>query len=249
MNNLSTTAKVAMAAGAAVVAVGVGYYIVKNSKASSSRTGGQRKVDKISKDQVIAIIDEIASAQNKMKTITQTAIGEVISKNLSFEQTYDYCVKIQPADPLQKYGLTTGDFDQLLDREQHDPRIRERLAKIMGMQEAGDDFATAQGRSVRKNVDIKELISIHEFMLEELKKVSTEVDTKLNRAGIDMRALAVAAQVLVGARVQEKFGVDTDDIESSIIKNHDALSKDAKFAAVNDEIQRLMAKFFDIQTM
>jgi hypothetical protein len=248
MDKLSTPAKVGIAAGITIAAVGIGYYLVQNTKAGR-KIGGKRSVDQITKDQVIAIIDEIASAQNKMKTITQKAIAEVIAKNLSFEQTYDYCVKIQPADPLSKYGLTTGDFDLLLDREQHDHRVRERLAKIMGMQETADELASAQGRSTRKSLDVKELISIHEFMLEHLKKISEEVDQKLNRAGVDMRALAVAAQVLVGARVQEKFGVDTDDIESSIIKHHDALSKDVKFATVNDEIQKLMAKFFDIQAI
>jgi hypothetical protein len=152
---------------------------------------------------------------------------------------------------LQKYGLTTGDFDLLLDREQHDHRVRERLAKIMGMQESGDELSNAQGRSgARKALEVKELVTIHEFMLEELKVVSSEVDAKLKRGpGVDMRALAVAAQVLVGAKVQQRFAVDTDDIETSIVKHHEALSKDVKFANVNDEIQRLMAKFFDIQTM
>ncbi len=209
----------------------------------------KRKVDTITKEQVIQIIDEIAAAQNKMKGITQTAINEVLSKKMSFEETYEYCVKIQPTDPLHKYGLTTGDFDLLLDREQHDHRVRERLAKIMGLQENNDELSNASGRT-RKPLDAKELVSIHEFMLEELKKVSTEVDTKLKRgSGVDLRALAVAAQVLVGAKVHEKFAVDTDDIESSIMKNHDVLSKDPKFAAVNEEIQRLMARFFDIQPM
>jgi hypothetical protein len=251
INNLSTQAKVAVAAAAALTVAGAAYYFINRSSAKGGRTCGKRKVDQITKEQVIAIIDEIAAAQNKMKNVTQTAIGEVISKDLGFEQTYDYCVKIQPSDPLQKYGLTTGDFDLLLDREQHDHRVRERLARIMGMQEAGDELSGAQGRTgPRKTLDVHELVAIHEFMLEELKGVSAQVDNKLKRgSGVDMRALAVAAQVLVGAKVQQKFGVDTDDIESSIIKNHEKLSKDAKFAQVNEEIQRLMAKFFDIQTM
>ena len=251
LNNLSTPVKVAAVAAAAIAVAGAAYYIARRSVAGKTGGAGKRKVDQISKEQVIAIIDEIASAQNKMKAVTQTAIGEVISKNLGFEETYDYCVKIQPSDPLLKYGLTTGDFDQLLDREQHDHRVRERLAKIMGMQENSDELASAQGRSTqRKALDIKELVSIHEYMLEELKTVSAEVDSKLKRgSSVDMRALAVAAQVLVGAKVQQKFGVDTDDIEASIIKNHEWLSKDKKFADVNDEIQRLMAKFFDIQAM
>lgn len=249
MDTLSTPVKIAIAAGVTVAAVGFGYYLLNKSKVFS-RTGGKRSVDQITKEQVINIIDEIAAAQNKMKSITQKAISDVISKNMSFEQTYEYCVKIQPADPLQKYGLTTGDFDLLLDREQHDHRVRERLAKIMGMQEAtGDELGGAQGRSTRKSLDAKELVAIHEFMLEQLRSISDDVDSKFNRAGVDMRALAVAAQVLVGAKVQQKFGVDTDDIESSIIKHHDALSKDVKFATVNDEIQKLMAKFFDIQAI
>ena len=239
----------AAVAGLTLAVAGTAYYIAKRSSLSVGGRSGKRKVDQITKEQVIQIIDEIAAAQSKMKGITQTAIGEVIEKNMTFEQTYDYCVKIQPTDPLQKYGLTTGDFDLLLDREQHDHRVRERLAKIMGMQESTDELATASGRT-RKSLEVKELVNIHEFMLEELKSVSSEVDTKLKRgSGVDMRALAVAAQVLVGAKVQEKFGVDTDDIESSIIKNHDMLSRDAKFASVNEEIQRLMARFFDIQTM
>lgn len=250
-NNWSTQSKIAVLAGITAAVAGAAYYISRRSAVGAQGGAAKRKVDQITKEQVIAIIDEIASAQNKMKSITQTAISEVISKSMNFEQTYDYCVKIQPADPLQKYGLTTGDFDLLLDREQHDHRVRERLAKIMGMQEAGDELSNAQGRSgARKTLEVKELVTIHEFMLEELKVVSSEVDAKLKRGpGVDMRALAVAAQVLVGAKVQQRFAVDTDDIETSIVKYHEALSKDVKFANVNDEIQRLMAKFFDIQTM
>lgn len=249
LENWSTPAKIAVVAGIAAAVAGTAYFLSRRSLMKGGSRGGKRKVDQITKEQVIAIIDEIAAAQNKMKGITQTAIGEVISKNLTFEETYDYCVKIQPMDPLQKYGLTTGDFDLLLDREQHDHRVRERLAKIMGMQDPSDELAGAQGRA-RKPLEIKELVTIHEFMLDELKTVSTQVDNKLKRgSGVDMRALAVAAQVLVGAKVQQKFGVDTDDIETSIIKHHEGLSKDVKFGAVNEEIQRLMARFFDIQTM
>jgi hypothetical protein len=250
-SNWSSQTKIAVIAGISVAVAGAAYYVSRRAVSAGQGAGSKRKVDQITKEQVIAIIDEIASAQNKMKGITQTAISEVISKGLNFEQTYEYCVKIQPADPLQKYGLTTGDFDLLLDREQHDHRVRERLAKIMGMQDSGDELSNAQGRAgARKALEVKELVSIHEFMLEELKGVSSEVDAKLKRGpGVDMRALAVAAQVLVGAKVQQRFAVDTDDIESSIVKHHEALSKDVKFANVNDEIQRLMAKFFDIQTM
>jgi len=78
MDSLSTPVKIGIAAGLTIAAVGVGYYVVKNTK-TSSRTGGKRSVDSITKDQVIAIIDEIASAQNKMKTITQKASSEVIA--------------------------------------------------------------------------------------------------------------------------------------------------------------------------
>lgn len=248
MNNLSSHMKIAIAAGVTVAAAGIGYFIIQNSRKASG-SGGKRKVDQITKEQVIQIIDEIAMAQQKMKTITQTAIAEVLSKKLKFDEAYDYCVKIQPSDPLQKYGLTTGDFDLLLDREQHDHNVRERLAKIMGMSESADELGSATAVP-RKSLDLKQLIAIHEYMLEELKLVSVSVDKKLqNGAGTDMRALAVAAQVLVGAKVQEKFGVDTDDIESSIIRNHEQLSKDNRFGTVNEEIQRLMARFFDIQTM
>lgn len=249
--NWTTQSKIAAIAGVSLAVAGAAYYIAQKSAIRAQGGLGKRKVDQITKEQVITIIDEIASAQNKMKAITQTAISEVISRGLNFEQTYEYCLKIQPSDPLQKYGLTTGDFDLLLDREQHDHRVRERLAKIMGMQDSGDELSNAQGRTgARKSLEVKELLTIHEFMLEELRGVSAEVDEKLKRGpGVDMRALAVAAQVLVGAKVQQRFAVDTDDIETSIVKHHEVLSKDVKFANVNDDIQRLMAKFFDIQTM
>ena len=243
--------KVAIAASAALAVAGAAYYFSTQASLKGGKRGTRRKVDQITKEQVISIIDEIAAAQSKMKNVTQTAISDVISKNLGFEDTYNYCLKIQPSDPLQKYGLTTGDFDLLLDREQHDHRVRERLAVIMGMQETTDELSGAQGRtSVRKELGVDELVKIHEYMLEELKNVSAEVDKKLKHGqGVDMRALAVAAQVLVGAKVQQKFNVDTEDIEASIMKSQEKLSKDQKFAQVNDEIQRLMAKFFDIQTM
>jgi hypothetical protein len=71
----------------------------------------------------------------------------------------------------------------------------------------------------------------------------------MRREAIDMRALAIAAQVLVGAKVQDKFSVETDDIEAALIQHHETLSNDKKFGVINEEIQSLMAKFFDIQPM
>lgn len=244
MSNMSTTAKIAIVAGSAAAVVGLGYLLMKRR---GSAKGGRRAVDTITKDQVIEIIDEIAEAQNQMRKITQNAISEVLAKKLTFDETFELCLRTQPADPLRKYNLTTGDFDNLLDREQHDPHVRQKLAKIMGLIEAGDG-AVGSAKPI-KPIDVSKLISIHQFMLDELNKVAVELEPRMRREAIDMRALAIAAQVLVGAKVQEKFSVETDDIEAALIQHHETLSNDKKFGVINEEIQSLMAKFFDIQPM
>ncbi len=252
MDKLSTPAKIALAAGAVAAAVGVGYYLVQRRRTVAPKkplgaASRKRVVDSISKEQVIEIIDEIAEAQNQMRRITQSAIEEVIAKKLNFDQTFELCLKSQPVDPLRKYDLTTGDFDNLLDREQHDPRVRQKLAKIMGLVES-EGGAIGSAKPI-KPIDMAKLIEVHDFMLDQLKKVAVELEPRMHKGDIDMRALAIAAQVLVGAKVQDRFGVETDDIEAALIQHHENLSSDKHFGEINEEIQGLMAKFFDIQPM
>merc|ERR1719414_1614492 len=94
-----------------------------------------------------------------MKELTK----ELLSKSLTFEQTYQRVKEVQPADPLEKQGLSMVSFDQLLDKHQGDPSVRESIAKIMGAPSPNSGCSEKV-----QAITVKTIIDVHNFMLEKL---------------------------------------------------------------------------------
>jgi len=156
---------------------------------------------------------------------------------MSFDETYDRVKQVQPRDPLEKYGLSMQEFDQLLDKYQFDPTVREAIAKIMGTKKAD----TVPSEKVQA-ITVKQIIEVHTFMLKELEDIVTKYQGMQKRCELDMKTVTVVAQAIVGAKMEEKFGISSEDIESAVLMHHTTLAKDQEFATINEKIQHQMSK-------
>lgn len=226
-----------VAAGAAGVA-GVLYYLLREEPEAKfvPQEDKEKKVrvEDVTKEQVRQILSEIVEQQEKMKAHMKKLTRELLDKRMAFDQTYERVKAVQPEDPLEKYGLSMMDFDQLLNKHQTDPQVREGIARIMGVP---DNAGPAQGSTV----PAKRVIEVHAFMLEELEKLLGHFNTIKEKGTYDMKTVTLAAQAVVGAKVEEKFHLTSEDIERAVIKHHTTLATDQEFASVNMKMQHTMA--------
>ncbi|EER19745.1 conserved hypothetical protein [Perkinsus marinus ATCC 50983] len=103
------------------------------------------------------------------------------------------------------------------------------------------------GPQPTKQLSVKQIISIHEFMLQQLDRIVTEFSAipESVRAKFDMKTVTIAAQAIVGSAVEKKFSVSSDDIESAVMLNHAQLSVSQQFANINIKMQETMTKLMD----
>merc|ERR1719160_1362780 len=124
------------------------------------------------------------------------------------------------------------DFDKLLDKFQSDPKVRKAIAQIMG---------TPNPDRVRE-ISVKTVIDVHTFMLEELEKMLKYFNGIKDQSSYDMKTVTIAAQALVGAKVEERFSITSEDIENAVLMHHTQLATDKEFANINIKIQNTMGK-------
>lgn len=232
------------AAGAAAVV----YYLLKeentarkalpvDTDSDQKGAGAKPKVDQITKEQVQEILQEIIKSQEQMKGYMKDLTKELLSKSLSFEQTYHRVREVQPSDPLEKYGLSMMDFDQLLDKHQSEPPVREAIAKIMGAPNP-----TSCATEKVQAITVKKIIDVHKFMLQELGNLVEDFQKLANKDRFDMKTVTIAAQAIVGSKIEAKFGITSEDIESAVLMYHTMLATDQEFATINVQIQHTMGK-------
>lgn len=239
--------KLLLATGGAAAGCAVLYYLLKETEASKKpiqrsveldddkKSGGKTKVDEITKQQVREILQEIIASQEKMKVYMKDLTKELHSKSLNFEQTYKRVKEVQPNDPLEKYGLTMQDFDFILDKHQNDPNVRDAITKIMG----APNLSNCASEKVQQ-MTVKKIIEVHTFMLAELEKLVQYFQQLPNKDSYDLKTVTIAAQAIVGFKIEEKFSITSEDIESAVLMYHTMLATDQEFAEVNIKIQQAM---------
>lgn len=240
--------KLLLAAGGSVGVAAALYYLLRedgDAKAPSGAAGGDAhdggkklKVDEMTKEQVIQILREIVDSQEKMRTHMKSLTKDMRSRKLDFDETYQKVLQVQPEDPLEKYGLSMMDFDQLLNKYQAEPEVREGIESIMGIHSDGSDASTPAGTVATA----ERIIEVHAFMLQELKDLMQHFAQVANRSSYDMKAVTLAAQAAVAAKVEDKFGLTSEDIEHAVIKHHSQLETNREFANLNTEMQQVMAQ-------
>lgn len=237
--------KLVLAAGGTAGVLALLYYLLKEENDAGKRLSvesDEKKkvgiaVEEITKEQVQQILQEIIKSQEQMKVYMKELTQELLKDSLTFEQTYQKVREVQPIDPLEKYGLSMMDFDQLLDKHQSDPSVREAIAKIMG----APNPSSCASEKVQA-ITVKKIIDVHNFMLEELDKLVRDVQALQNKETYDMKTVTIAAQAIVGAKIESKFAITSEDIESAVLMYHTMLATDQEFAAINIKIQHTMGK-------
>jgi len=236
--------KLLLAAGASVgVATLVCYLLREDGDSAKTSAFSEEKkkvgvaVEEITKEQVVQILQEIIKSQEQMKGYMKSLTQELMKDSLSFEQTYNKVKEVQPDDPLEKYGLSMMDFDQLLDKHQGDDKVRDLIGKIMGAPHA----SSCDSEKV-KAITVQKIIDVHNFMLEELDRLNNSFQQLPNKSSYDMKAVTIAAQAIVGSKIEHKFGLTSEDIESAVLNFHTTLATDQEFHAINIKIQYTMSK-------
>jgi len=233
-------------AGGAAASGALLYYLLRSDYAEaepkeSKRERGKVNVDDLTKNDVLEILTEVTKSQDALKSVIKDLTQELIKNQLTLEQTYAKIKVSQPEDPLESYGISMNDFDVLLEKHQNDPTVIDAINRIMGSPSNMLLNQKVQG------VNRKTIVQIHEFMLIELKKLVEDIQKNPDRLSLDARTLTMAAQVFIGARVETKFGLTSDEIESAVLYNHTGLANDPEFARLNVQMQATMSQLMGSQ--
>lgn len=197
------------------------------------------KVEKFPVEKVRQILSEIVESQEKMKAHMKALTKELLNKSLTFDQTYQRVQEVQPEDPLEKCGLSMMDFDQLLTKHQADPQVREGIQRIMSPADPSSGEGQGEPPSAAR------VIEVHALMLRSLEEIVRDFQALKNKEAYDKKTVVLAAQALIGTRVEEKFGLTSEEIERAVMANHTVLATDQEFAQVNMKMQAMMASLMD----
>jgi len=203
--------------------------------AASADKKKKLRVEDVTKEQVYKMLAEILESQESMRKHMKTLTQELLAKPMPFEDTYKRIKAVQPEDPLERYGLSMGDFDQLLNKHESDPKVKEGVAKIMNVPDMG------KGGDKAAAVPAKRVVEVHTYMLQELDKLVRSFATIKDKESYDMKIVTLAAQAVVGAKVEEKFGLASEDIERAVLDNYSELATNQEFAQVNVKMQQSMS--------
>lgn len=254
MTEMSTLSKVVLVTAAAAASAGVVYYLFRTEEQTATSSGAGaaapkstvavvEKIDtkSVTVEQLLSIMDKIIESQNQMKGVMKTINDDITTNNLTFTQAYELVREKQPSDPMEDLGIAMNDFDELLDKYQEDPRVLDAIARIMGPSD--EDMASDDG----KILSVKELIDIHQYMLEELVQIGAEV--KRMKTPAEARTATATAQVLVGARVEGKFKITSPAVERSVMVHQNQLASNHQFATINMMMQQTMTELMGDQML
>jgi len=237
--------KTLLYAGGAASVAAVLYYLLREEEGStlspelleSSDSKKKLRIEEVTKEQVQQILSDIVESQEKMKAHIKDITQELMAKPVPVIETYERIKAVQPEEILDKFGINTFEFDRLLNKYQSDPQIRAGIAKVMCMP---DPEMMAANASKASSVTAKKVVEAHTYMLEELTKVLQDFDKVPNRASLDPKFIVQAAQAIVAARLEEKLGLTSDDMEAAMMRHQPTLATDKEFAAVSTKMQMLM---------
>eukprot|EP00405_Crypthecodinium_cohnii_P018044 CAMPEP_0206450410 /NCGR_PEP_ID=MMETSP0324_2-20121206/18703_1 /ASSEMBLY_ACC=CAM_ASM_000836 /TAXON_ID=2866 /ORGANISM="Crypthecodinium cohnii, Strain Seligo" /LENGTH=244 /DNA_ID=CAMNT_0053920043 /DNA_START=88 /DNA_END=822 /DNA_ORIENTATION=- len=232
--------KTLIVVGGTAAAAGVIYFLLRDEPegtvAAASETDKRKSPTQYSKDEVKQILDDINASQEQMKVQMKAVTTEIMKKDMSFEETYKKIREVQPDDVLERHGLQMNEFDQLLVMYQSDPQIREGIRAIMG----GNEAAPAAGKA--KDVSVQTIVEAHRHMLEVLESVIEHANKSPEKGSYEVKGIALTAQAIIAARVEQKYGLTNEDMETAIMKYQRDLATDQDFAAINMKMQQLMGQ-------
>lgn len=233
--------KLLVAGGVAVGGTALLCYLLDDKPATDKKARGAKPSrpddGEVSKEKVAQILQEIYESQQKMKVYLKSLTKELQAGNLSFAETYDKVAQAQPSDPLENNKLSMAEFDKLLDKYHNEPAVREGIQNVMDAPNSANVSPKVQQMSVKK------ILEVHQFMLKEL---GDFVDKKFPSApkgrNWDMKTVTIVAQAMVGAEMEKKFNITSEDIEGAVLMHHQVLASNQEFAQIQGNIQAVMQK-------
>jgi len=244
MSSSNTLSNVALGAAAAAGVAALLFYLLKEEPKAKGSTSGNETVaaggsnaGKITRDELLVILKNIARSQEEMKTIMSELMNDVTTLKPDFLTMHELVKKKTPEDPLEKAGITMQEFDTMLDANQDDPEIRKAIMTLMG-----GDASQQTGAEVSEKVlalTVSKIREIHVFMLEELRALVPQASKVTNPDG---KTIAITAQALVGAKVQTKFQLSADEVECAVRHHHASLACDQDFATLALQVQQIMSR-------
>jgi hypothetical protein len=238
--------KVLLAAGASVGVGAALYYLLRDDPEGEAqllkeavRSSNATNDGAPNQHDLKEVMQEMVSAQEKMKTNMKALAKEMAVSTLPFDELYDRVEKSQPQDPLEKRGLSMQDLESML-MANTDPAVMGLMAKVMG---AGDPGAMAEPSEQAKAITVEKITAIHVFMLEQLTKFFDDFKTIENKGKYDMKTVVVSSQAYLDSQVMAKFQIAPEDIESAIMRNREKLGKDVAFVETHKNIQATMERF------
>merc|ERR1719343_1890391 len=91
-------------------------------------------------------------------------------------------------------------------------------------------------------ITVKKILDVHMFMLDELERLVKKFQDVQDKDQYDMKTVTIAAQAIIGSKVEQAFGITSEDIESAVLMYHTVLATNQDFASININIQHTMAK-------
>lgn len=92
------------------------------------------------------------------------------------------------------------------------------------------------------NMTMDKIIECHKTMLTEFQAVQTCVASLPSHDQYDPKIVVAAAQAIVAAKIEEKHGVSSDDIERGVMEHHEKLGNDKSFIELNRKMQMTMQR-------
>lgn len=206
--------------------------------ASATSAPSRNRAQDMTKAECIELLKGIVKSQEETKIVMKKLTSDLINNPLRLEQVYTKASQMQPEDPMEQWGVTVIDLDHLIEKYQHDPIVKDYILKIMNSPGIND---TTLSDDVR-NITISQILAIHEYMLSELESVVREFKSLQNRQTMEIKTLTIAAQAIVAAKVEEKFNLTSDQVESAVIINHAELTASHAFTRLTMQMQTEMSE-------
>lgn len=232
-------------AGGALAAGGTLWYILKEDGPDNNNQKSETtKVDvrSVTEDQLEQILNAMLKSQELWRNTMKTITAEATKSKLSLKDVYRRVQADEAEDALEQHGITMEEFDQMLEKHRSSTKIRDRISHLMG------GAPRTENQSSANSLTAEFVVEVHTYMAQCFHDMLDQVhEIKSQTSGLDMKAMALALQIYVAAKVDEKYNASSDDIEVAVMTHQHELSMNPEFRKANADMQCMMNKVFGSQ--